>query len=61
MWQQWVNLILGIWVVISPFFLGADTMATNLIVTGSAIAILAAWGAVQHDRHYAHSHRPSHG
>ena len=37
MWQGWVNSILGIWLVISPFVVGADA------VSGVIIAALSVW------------------
>ncbi len=45
MWQQWVNGILGLWVIIMPFT-GVETK-TVVIVTGVVIAILGFWGALQ--------------
>lgn len=47
MWQQWVNGILGLWVIIIPFVgLGSNSKIV-LIVTGVVIAILGFWGALQ--------------
>ncbi len=47
MWQQWVNGILGLWVIIIPFVgLGSNSKIV-LIVTGVIIAILGFWGALQ--------------
>lgn len=49
MWQQWINLLLGIWVVISGYAnFTPEGMATNLTITGIAIAALALWGALEH-------------
>lgn len=49
MWQQWVNGILGIWLVILPFLgFAADTLNTILIITGVVIAVLGFWGATEH-------------
>ncbi len=45
MWQQWVNGVLGLWVIIMPFT-GVNTN-TVVIVTGVVIAILGFWGALQ--------------
>jgi hypothetical protein len=46
MWQQWVNAILGIWVV-ALAFVGITGMALmwTLVVTGVVVAILGFWGA----------------
>ena len=49
-WEEWVNLIVGIWVVIAPFVLGFAAATTAMwahVVIGLAVAILAAvelWG-----------------
>jgi hypothetical protein len=44
-WEEWVTLVLGLWVLVAPFVLGftADAMAmwTHILV-GLAVAILAA-------------------
>src|SRR5437868_4957995 len=42
MWEEWVNLVLGLWLIVAPFALGfrAETAAsTNHIVVGLLIAI----------------------
>jgi hypothetical protein len=49
MWQQWVNLILGLWVIVSGFLnLSPSALATDLTVTGVIIAALALWGALEY-------------
>jgi hypothetical protein len=44
-WEEWVNLVLGIWAIASPWVLGfsanGGAMATHVIV-GLVVAILAA-------------------
>jgi len=46
MWQQWVNGILGIWVIIAPWLgLSYYSLAWVMVVTGIIIAILGFWGA----------------
>lgn len=42
-WSSWVNILLGIWVLISPFVLAFElTTATwNNIVTGFVVGVLA--------------------
>jgi formate hydrogenlyase subunit 4 len=44
---SWVNVILGIWMIISPFVLGAMTTAIlwNNIILGIVIAIVASGSA----------------
>lgn len=45
MWKQWVNAILGLWVVIIPFTgIAASALTWTLVVTGLVIAVLAFWG-----------------
>jgi hypothetical protein len=43
MWQGWVNSILGIWLVISPFVVGADAGKWSSVVSGVIIAALSVW------------------
>jgi hypothetical protein len=47
MWQQWINFILGLWVIAVPFigFTGG-AMVYALVVTGIVIAALGLWGAL---------------
>lgn len=46
MWQHWVNAILGILVLLYPFFgLTIDALTTLLVITGIIIAVLGFWGA----------------
>jgi len=48
MWQQWLNAIIGLWVIAVPFIgIVGDTLTWTLAVTGVAIAILGIWGAQQ--------------
>jgi uncharacterized membrane protein HdeD (DUF308 family) len=47
---DWVNLLLGIWLIISPWVLGivASTAATVvLVVMGAAIGIFSIWALVR--------------
>jgi len=52
-WEEWVNLIVGIWVLIAPFILGFGGAATAMwthVVIGLVVAILAAvelWGVTR--------------
>lgn len=48
MWQQWVNAVLGLWILAVPFLsLSGATLMWTLVVTGIAVAALAVWGASQ--------------
>lgn len=49
-WEEGVNLVLGIWLILAPFVLGFLQMsgtAWNQIVIGIVIAIDAAWALAQ--------------
>lgn len=44
-WEEWINLILGLWLIISPWVVGiASQQAPKvvLVLTGAAVAIIAA-------------------
>ncbi|MBX4210612.1 SPW repeat protein [Candidatus Parcubacteria bacterium] len=50
MWQNWLNLLLGIWVIVSGYLnFTVQQMTTNLTISGILIAGLALWGALQHN------------
>ena len=45
-WEEWANVVLGVWLVVSPWVLGfADvTMAMwNAVIVGIVVAALALW------------------
>ena len=48
-WEEWVNALLGLWLIVSPYVLGftmpRDAM-WNQIVVGVLIGGLAIWAAV---------------
>lgn len=49
MWQQWVNFLAGIWLIISSFMnMSEQGMQNNLIITGIIVAVLGAWGALSY-------------
>jgi hypothetical protein len=43
-WEEWLNLVVGLWVLVSPWILGfADTIAMQVhVVVGILVAIIAA-------------------
>ncbi len=46
MWQQWINGILGLWVLIASYLYvpsGGDRVA--MLITGIVVALLGFWGA----------------
>ena len=45
-WEEWTNLVLGVWLVISPWVLDFSAMYTamwNAVIVGLAVALLALW------------------
>lgn len=49
MWQQWLNGLLGLWLIALPFLSGLGTGVTwTLVITGVAVALLGFWGAIEH-------------
>jgi hypothetical protein len=47
MWQDWINGLLGIWVIISPYLgMSESGLKSNLVITGIVIVILAVWAAM---------------
>jgi hypothetical protein len=49
MWQQWLNGLLGLWLIALPFTMGLGTGVTwTLVITGAGVAILGFWGAIEH-------------
>jgi len=50
-WPDWLNLILGAWLFISPWVLGlVSPVSGNNWIVGVVIAILALWAAGQRGR-----------
>ena len=52
-WEEWLNLIVGLWTLVSPWVLGfqGTTAMTVHVIVGAAVAILAAvelWLLSQH-------------
>jgi len=48
-WEEWVNVVLGIWLIVSPFILGFSGLMDalwNQVVVGILVGILAIWSAV---------------
>jgi heme/copper-type cytochrome/quinol oxidase subunit 3 len=43
-WEEWLNLIVGLWTLVSPWILGfqGTTAMTVHVVIGAAVALLAA-------------------
>jgi SPW repeat len=48
-WEEWVNVVLGAWLIVSPFALDYASHATilwNQLIVGALVAILALWTAL---------------
>ena len=46
-WLNWVKLVLGLWVAVSPWILGFSGITTALwsnVIAGALIVIFALWG-----------------
>lgn len=46
-WMSWLNVLLGLWLIVSPWVLRAQTSQAywNEVIVGVIIAILGAWSA----------------
>ena len=47
-WEEWVNVVLGAWLIVSPWLLGFNVNVTimwNQIAVGCLVAALALWSA----------------
>ncbi len=45
-WQEWINVALGAWLLVSPWVLGfhaSPALRWNAVITGVVVAALAAW------------------
>jgi len=48
-WEEWINVLLGVWLIISPWVLhfSADTKATsNAVIVGIIVGLLALSSAI---------------
>ena len=48
-WLSWVNVVLGLWLIVAPFALGFTTLSLTLwnsVLVGVVIAVLAFWSAM---------------
>ena len=45
-WEEWANVVLGVWLVISPWVLGFSGLGAamwNAVIVGIVVAVLALW------------------
>ncbi|HLN18747.1 MAG TPA: SPW repeat protein [Patescibacteria group bacterium] len=47
MWTSWINIILGLWLIISPFIMGftGGAILANSIILGIIVVALSAWAS----------------
>ncbi len=45
-WMSWVNVVLGIWLVVAPFLIGfEETPLWNSVISGIVVVVMGAWSA----------------
>ncbi|MFP5404783.1 MAG: SPW repeat protein [Gammaproteobacteria bacterium] len=58
LWEEWVNLILGIWMIISPWVLQYSANTTprdNAIIVGVIVAVMAIWAMAANNPRIGHT------
>ena len=61
MWQQWVNAIIGVGLIATPFLaLSATVLMWTLMVAGAAVVILAVWGSMKEESSEYHRYKLQH-
>ena len=54
-WEEWVNVVLGAWLIVSTWFLGAAALpAANLVIVGLLVVALALYEIWDEHRHLPH-------
>jgi uncharacterized membrane protein len=57
MWKNWVNGILGLWLIVSTFFgMSTNGMAVNLVIVGIVVAVLSFAGLASGSYEQTHQH-----
>lgn len=54
-WEEWIGMVIGAWLVVSPWVLGlaALTMVTwNFVIVGALVLALAGWSLYAHGAHH---------
>jgi len=52
---DWINVVLGVWLIIAPFLLGYSALAAALwndIIVGIVVVVLAGWAALAMGRYH---------
>ena len=48
MWQNWLNVILGLWIIVVAFLdMSGTSLVWTLVVSGAAITAFAFWGSME--------------
>jgi hypothetical protein len=50
-WEEWISLVLGFWLIMSPWFMGFNQIADatqNAVLVGIASVVLALWVMLEH-------------
>ncbi len=61
-WEEWVDLIIGVWVFFSPWILGFSNVSAalwNMLAAGAVIFVLSIWG-LNSSSVRENTHAPSH-
>jgi hypothetical protein len=56
LWEEWVNLVLGVWMIISPWVLGYSATAAardDAVIVGIVVAALSIWVLAERNRRMA--------
>ena len=57
-WEEWVNMVLGLWLIVSPWLLGfmanANAMGTH-VVLGVLVVLESAWAVWDFRHPHAHA------
>ena len=50
LWEEWVTLVLGAWLLVSPWFLGfnaGSVLTWNTVLIGIVVTVCAAWAITE--------------
>jgi hypothetical protein len=55
-WEEWISVVLGAWLVVSPWVLGITALVptANFVIVGLAVVVLALYEIWDVQRHSAH-------
>jgi len=57
-WEEWINLLIGVWLIIAPFLLGFEANTTamwNHIIVGIIVGVDALWAVIANPRPMQHA------